>query len=237
MPNTKPRCSALNSKGKPCNARPIQPEGLCFGHHPKANEWRKKGGRPRSQKRATLPAPMPVSELMGDSALNPLLRNMEEILTQVHREDLAPDRARAIVTVANAMMKMIDKADDHPIPDPDPARTEDGSGKWIFDDPPPWLIRDYGYAEAFLDAHEEQLESDSQYAEEWRLSEEEYQRDEEDFYYAMTKAIESLETVDRSQPPQNEVYRNAAQEAMDIAFKQAIAEREAERQQVDPIPV
>ncbi|MXX52768.1 MAG: hypothetical protein F4Z35_02120 [Dehalococcoidia bacterium] len=101
MSNTRPRCSALNSKGKPCNARPIQPEGLCFGHHPKADEWRKKGGRPRSRKRAALPAPTPVSELMGDSALNPLLRNMEEIIAQVHREDLAPDRARAIVTVAN----------------------------------------------------------------------------------------------------------------------------------------
>lgn len=92
---------------------------------------------------------------MGDSALNPLLRNMEEILAQVHREDLAPDRARAIVTVANAMMKMIDKADDYSAPDTDPVQTGDSTGRWIFDDPPPWLIRDYGYAESLLDTHEE----------------------------------------------------------------------------------
>ena len=237
MPNAKPRCSALNSKGKPCNAPPIQPEGLCFGHHPKAGEWRKKGGRPRSRKRAALPAPAPISGLMGDSALNPMLRNMEEIMAQLGSDDIEPDRARAMVTVANAMMKMIDKADDHPMPDPEPVRTEDGSGKWIFDDPPPWLIRDYGYAEAFLEAHEERLASDPKYAEEWKVADEEYRRDEEDFYYAMTKAVESLETVDRSQPPKNDTYRDAAQEAMDIAFKQAIAEREAERGKADPTPV
>ena len=237
MSNPKPRCSALNSKGKPCNAPPIQPEGLCFGHHPKADEWRKKGGRPRTHNRASMPDPSPVSDLMGDSVLSPMLRNMEEILTQLSRDDIEPDRARAMVTVTNAMMKMIDKADEHPVPDPDHVRTEDDSGKWIFDDPPPWLIRDYGYAEALLEAHEERLTSDPQYAEEWRLSEEEYLHDEEDFYYAMTKAVESLETVDRSQPPKNDVYRDAAQEAMDIAFKQAIAEREAERRQADPAPV
>ena len=73
---------------------------------------------------------------MGDSALNPLLRNMEEILAQVHSEDLAPDRARAIVTVVNAMMKMIDKADDHPAPTPASVQSAPAPGKSVFDDPP-----------------------------------------------------------------------------------------------------
>ena len=237
MSNHKPRCSALNSRGKPCNARPIQPEGLCFGHHPKANEWRKKGGRPRAQKQTVLPVPTDLSGLMGDSALSPLLRNMEEILAQVHREDLEPDRARAIVTVTNAIMKIMDKTDDYPAPELDSVQTQAVPGNWVFANPSPKLIRAYGYAECLLDTHEKRLASDPEYSEEWRLLEEERLRDEEDFYYAMTKAIESLETVDRSQPPSSDVYRDAAHEAMDIAFHKALDEREAQRQQAAPTPV
>ena len=242
MPSYKPRCSALNSKGKPCNARPIQPEGLCFGHHPKANEWRKKGGRPRSQKRAALPDPTPVSDLMGDSALNPLLRNMEEIIAQVHREDLAPDRARAIVTVANAMMKMIDKADDHPAPDPVPAPVQNAPGKSVFDDPPDWLIERMGYATGLLESHEDRLETDEEYREQWELDEEERIREEDDFDYAMAKALNSLADAslagaDLSQPPSDDSYRDAADEIVWKTFSHAIAEREAERQQADSTPV
>ncbi|MXY20100.1 MAG: hypothetical protein F4Y49_02055 [Dehalococcoidia bacterium] len=238
MPNPKPRCSALNSKGKPCNARPIQPEGLCFGHHPKADEWRKKGGRPRSRKRAALPAPTPVSELMGDSALNPLLRNMEEIIAQVHREDLAPDRARAMVTVANAMMKMIDKADDYPALDPVPPSVQRAPSNSVFDDPPDWLIERMGYARGLLESHEERLETDEEYREQWERDEEERIREEDDFDYAMAKALNSLADAssagaDLSQPPSDDSYRDAADEIVWKTFSHAIAER----RQADPTPV
>ena len=239
MPNSRPRCSALNSKGKPCNAPPIQPEGLCFGHHPKADEWRKKGGRPRSRKRAALPAPAPVSDLMDDSALSPLLRNMEEILAQLSRDDIQPDRARAMVTVTNAMMKIMDKTDDYPAPEPDPEPelSDDHPFSWMFNDPPAWFVEARQQAQAMVESHEERLASDLEYAEEWRIHEEERLRDEEDFYYAMTEAVKSLETVDRSQPPSDIRYENASQEAMHETFKQAVAEREAQRRQADPAPV
>ncbi len=235
MSNRKPRCSALNSKGKPCNARPIQPEGLCFGHHPKADEWRKKGGRPRARNRSHISDPSPVSDLMGDSALSPLLRNMEEILVQLSRDDIEPDRARAMVTVTNAMMKIMDKTGDYPAPEPE--QSDDHPFSWMFNDPPDWFIEAREHAQAMVETHEERLVSDPEYAEEWRLHEEEQLRDEEDFYYAMTEAVKSLETVDHSQPPSDSRYEDAAQEAMHETFKQAVAEREAQRTQADPTPV
>lgn len=239
MSNPKPRCSALNSKGKPCNAPPIQPEGLCFGHHPKADEWRKRGGRPRVQKPTSLPAPAPVSDMMGDSALSPLLRNMEEVLAQLSRDDIEPDRARAMVTVTNAMMKIMDKTDDYPAPEPDPEpeQSVEHPFSWMFNDPPDWFIEAREHAQAMVETHEERLVSDPEYAEEWRLHEEERLRDEEDFYYAMTEAVKSLDTVDRSQPPSDSRYEDAAQEAMHNAFSHAIAERESQRRQADPTPV
>ena len=241
MSNTRPRCSALNNKGKPCNAPPIQPEGLCFGHHPKADEWRKKGGRPRAQNRTALPAPAPVSDLMGDSVLSPMLRNMEEVLAQLSRDDIEPDRARAMVTVTNAMMKIMDKTDDYPAPDPDPDPEPEQSVEhpfgWMFNDPPDWFIEAREHAQAMVETHEERLVSDPEYAEEWRLSEEERLRDEEDFYYAMIEAVKSLKTVDSSQPPCDSRYEDSAQEAMHNAFSHTIAERESQRRQADPTPV
>ena len=229
MPNDKSRCSALNKSGKPCNAPPIQPEGLCFGHHPKAGEWRKKGGRPR--KRAALTAHTPIAGLMGDSALQPLLRNLEEILEQVHREDLDPDRARATVTVANAILKTLDKTDDFPLPEPEPVpvQSDPEPSKWIFDDPPDWLIEKMGYARGLLESHEERLETDEEYREQWMIEEEERLRDEEDFYYAATKALQTLENADISQPPSDDSYRDAADEVLWKTFSHAIAEREEER--------
>ena len=176
---------------------------------------------------------------MGDSALSPLLRNMEEVLAQLSRDDIEPDRARAMVTVTNAMMKIMDKTDDYPAPEPDPEpeQSDEHPFSWMFNDPPDWFIEAREQAQSMVETHEERLVSDPEYAEEWRLHEEEYLRDEEDFYYAMTKAVESLETVDRSQPPSDSRYEDAAQEAMHNAFSHAIAEREAERQQLDPTPV
>ena len=231
MSNHKPRCSALNSRGKPCNAPPIQPEGLCFGHHPKADEWRKKGGRPRSRNRVLMSDPSPVSDLMGESTLSPLLRNMEEVLAQLSRDDIEPDRARAMVTVTNAMMKIMDKTGDYPVPEPEHPFS------WMFNDPPDWLVDARERAQAMVETHEERLVSDPEYAEEWRLHEEERLRDEEDFYYAMIKAVKSLDTVDNSQPPSDSRYEDAAQEAMHETFRQAVAEREAQRRRADPIPV
>ena len=235
MSNHKPRCSALNSRGKPSNAPPIQPEGLCFGHHPKADEWRKKGGRPRSRNRVPMSDPSPVSDLMGESTLSPLLRNMEEILAQLSRDDIEPDRARAMVTVTNAMMKIMDKTGDYPAPEPE--QSDDDPFSWMLNDPPDWFVEARERAQAMVETHEERLVSDPEYAEEWKLHEEERLRDEEDFYYAMTEAVKSLETVDRSQPPSSYVYRDAAHETMHETFKQAVAEREAQRRRADLTPV
>lgn len=235
MSNTRPRCSALNSKGKPCNARPIQPEGLCFGHHPKAHEWRKRGGRPRSRKRAPMSDLSPISDMMGDSVLSPMLRNMEEVLAQLSRDDIEPDRARAMVTVTNAMMKIMDKTDEYPVPEPE--QSDEHPFSWMFNDPPDWFIEAREHAQSMVETHEERLDSDPDYAEEWRLHEEERLRDEEDFYYAMIEAVKSLDTVDRSQPPSDSRYEDAAQEAMHNAFSHTIAEREAQRRQADPTPV
>ena len=237
MSSRKPRCSALNSRGKPCNASPIQPEGLCFGHHPKADEWRKKGGRPRSQKRATLPTPTPVSDLINDSALSPLLRNMEEIMAQVHSEDLDPDRARAMVSVTNTMMKIIDKANEYPAPKPEPERSDDHPFSWMFNDPPAWFIDARERAQTMVETHERQLETDQEYREQWLRHEEERIQGEEDFHYAMTKAVQTLDDIDDSRYTGDYFYEDVARDTMLNTFKQSIAERESERRQADPIPV
>ena len=193
-----------------------------------------------AKERRTAPAPInrpprnartPIAGLMGDSALQPLLRNLEEILEQVHREDLDPDRARATVTVANAILKTLDKTDDYPLPEPKPVpvQSDPEPSKWIFDDPPDWLIEMMGYSRGLLESHEQRLETDEEYREQWLIGEEERLREEEDFYYAATKALHSLEKADLSQPPSDDSYRDAADEVSWKTFSHAIAEREKER--------
>ena len=121
-------------------------------------------------------------------------------------------------------MKTLDKTGDFPLPEPVPVQSDPKTRKWIFGDPPDWLIEKIGYTRGLLESHEERRESDEDYREQWLIEEEERLRDEEGFYYAATKACQSIENSDPSQPPSDDIYRDAAYEVMWETFSHAIAE-------------
>ena len=42
------KCLAVKKTGLPCEGRPVLESEWCVSHHPQSKEWRKKGGRNKS---------------------------------------------------------------------------------------------------------------------------------------------------------------------------------------------
>lgn len=93
-------CPATTAEGRPCRGTPMG-SGWCFAHDPnladQRAEARARGGRNRStvaRGRARIP-----------NELADVVARLEEALTETHTGNLEPDRARAMASLANAIVR------------------------------------------------------------------------------------------------------------------------------------
>lgn len=95
--DTQERCTATRADGRPCTA-PVMRDGLCFGHQPRDIEACARGGqisRRGSKAMRMLPTRLrPVAELL------------EKALEEVHTGKLDPLAARAMASLANALVNV-----------------------------------------------------------------------------------------------------------------------------------
>jgi hypothetical protein len=95
-PTERLRCKATRKDGKPCRGW-AQADGYCVGHSPKAEDWRRKGGK-NSSKIARADKLLPLR-------LRPILELLERALTEVYGGELDLRRGTAMASIANAIIK------------------------------------------------------------------------------------------------------------------------------------
>ncbi len=95
-------CTATRRNGEPCRAQALPERRLCWAHDPqmreKADEARRKGGLHKS---STVRAAKHVPPDM-----KALARRLMESIDEVHRGELMPDAARAMASLAGAVVRV-----------------------------------------------------------------------------------------------------------------------------------
>ncbi len=95
-------CTASRRNGEPCRAQALPERLLCWAHDPqmreKADEARRKGGLHKS---STVRAAKHVPPDM-----KALARQLMESIDEVHRGELMPDQARAMASLAGAVVRV-----------------------------------------------------------------------------------------------------------------------------------
>ena len=97
-PSIAQHCVSTRQDGAPCTAQ-AGTSGCCIGHDPGALEARRKGGRAKSRAERAgklLPA-----------RLQPMVSLLEDALGEVHRGELDPRAASAMVSLAGALVRAI----------------------------------------------------------------------------------------------------------------------------------
>lgn len=102
-------CQAVRKDGKPCQAKAIKGD-YCFAHSPeladKAKAARSLGGKNKSKAKR-------LAKLMP-SRLSPVLEKLERTLDEVHDGKLEPKTAKAMATLADAMIRLFKSSELEP---------------------------------------------------------------------------------------------------------------------------
>ena len=92
------KCLAVKKTGLPCEGRPVLESEWCVSHHPESKEWRKKGGRNKSNVQR-------AHNRMPDG-LKPLVQGLLNGFDEVHSGDLEPRQLTAMAAGASALIRL-----------------------------------------------------------------------------------------------------------------------------------
>ena len=92
------RCTATKRSGEACSGRPILQSEYCVSHHPDSSEWRKKGGRNKSNL-------VRAHNRMPDG-LKPVVDGLLNGFDEVPSGDLEPRQLSAMAQGATALIKL-----------------------------------------------------------------------------------------------------------------------------------